>query len=93
LYFLDQLLQEKQSPAFIQFLLEYLNKLTEPPDVLYTTTRFLTLNQLTILKKIGFKIGGIFPAALGADISGINGIAIYYFTKEVLSEKRNQHYF
>jgi len=56
-------------------------------EVLYTTTRTLSLAQQQLTLKLGFRLIGIFPNAQGADPLKLNGLSAYYFDS-VLQEKR-----
>lgn len=78
---------EAISREIILFAVDCLKNSATPPDVLYTTTRALTLKQQEFTLDIGFKILGIFPNAPGADESWLNGLTAYYFDG-VLPKKR-----
>jgi len=56
-------------------------------EVLYTTTRTLSLAQQQLTLKLGFHLIGIFPNAQGADPLKLNGLSAYYFDS-VLRDKR-----
>lgn len=57
-------------------------------EVLYNTTRTLTLQQQELTLGMGFNILGVFPSAHGADPLKINGLTAYYFP-EVLKSRRH----
>ena len=78
----DQLVKE-----VISFLLESLRQHKIPFDVLYTTTRVLSLQQQQQTIDLGFKILGIFPSAMTLDSSRLNGLTVW-FEKNVLKKKR-----
>lgn len=87
---LDPTLQE--GSRFLEGALPLLLKQLEPDiDVLYTTTRYLTLAQQQMTLRMGFKLLGIFPNAVGQDHSRVNGFTAYYFDG-VLHEKRQASY-
>jgi hypothetical protein len=48
-------------------------------EVLYTTTRYLNLEQQELTLQMGFKLLGIFPNAMGADTFRVNGLSAYFF--------------
>lgn len=56
-------------------------------DIVYTTTLSLSLTEQEITLLEGFKIMGVFPNALGADHSQINGLTVR-FSENVLEQKR-----
>lgn len=62
--------------AALPLLIEYLKGSVE---VLYTTTRYLTLEEQELTLKFGFKLLGIFPNAAGADATRVNGLSAYFF--------------
>lgn len=72
--------------GILQFTMDHLSQ-SGTTDVLYTTTRFITLKQLELTRHAGFKILGIFPNAMGADSEKMNGLAAYFF-KDMLEFKR-----
>ncbi len=68
----------------LPLLIEYLRGQVE---VLYTTTRYLTLEQQELTLQMGFKLLGIFPNAMGADQFRVNGMSAYFFDG-LLKERR-----
>jgi len=60
---------------------------TPPVDVVYSTTRTLTMTQLEFTRRVGFRLLGVFPNASGADVARINGIAAQY-SDDVLTTRR-----
>ena len=58
-------------------LLKYLGD--KGVDVVYTTTRTITLAQQAITLRLGFKMLGVFPNAFGGDPLKINGLSAYFF--------------
>ena len=60
----------------LPLLIEYLRGQVE---VLYTTTRYLNLQQQELTLQMGFKLLGIFPNAMGADDFRVNGLSAYFF--------------
>ena len=56
-------------------------------DVLYATTRTLSMEQLSLTTEIGFRILGIFPKAAGADLTELSGMAAYFF-RDTLGKNR-----
>lgn len=57
------------------------------PDVLYTTTRTLTLKQQEFTLEMGFKILGIFPNVPGRTPGGLYSLTAFYFNN-ALADKR-----
>ena len=74
---------ERLIKAAFPFLLD---RLKDYAEILYTTTRTLTMEQQDLTLKMGFKLLGIFPNATGADRSGVNGITAFFFD-DVLGER------
>ncbi len=68
----------------LPLLIQYLQGQVE---VLYTTTRYLTLEQQELTLRMGFKLLGIFPNAMGADQFRVNGLSAYFF-EGTLSDRR-----
>lgn len=60
-------------------------------DVIYTTTRSLTLDQQRLTLGLGYRILGIFPNASGADRLRLNGLTAS-FADGVLFEKRHARF-
>ncbi|MBI4387231.1 MAG: hypothetical protein HY551_07600 [Elusimicrobia bacterium] len=56
-------------------------------DVVYCTTRTVTLEQQELTLEHGFKVLGVFPSAVSADPSKLNGLSVWY-APDVLSRKR-----
>src|SRR5688572_1014639 len=48
-------------------------------DVIYTTTRTISLAQQEVTLRYGFKMLGVFPNAFGGDPLRINGLSAYFF--------------
>lgn len=57
------------------------------PDVVYTTTRSLSVEQQALTVGLGFAVLGVFPNAPGADRSRLNGLTAR-FAEGVLSQRR-----
>ncbi len=68
----------------LPLLIEYLRGQVE---VLYTTTRYLNLQQQELTLQMGFKLLGIFPNAMGADDFRVNGLSAYFF-EGLLKDRR-----
>lgn len=66
-------------------LLKYLGD--KGVDVVYTTTRTITLAQQAITLRLGFKMLGVFPNAFGGDPLKINGLSAYFFDDVLKSRK------
>lgn len=60
-------------------------------EVIYNTTRTLSLEQQELTLGMGFKILGIFPNAQGADPLKINGLTAY-FADGVLENRRHHDF-
>ncbi len=60
----------------LNFSLTYFNKNF---DLLYSTTRGVSLELQSLTIDAGFKVLGIFPNAIGFDKTRINGLTAYYF--------------
>lgn len=71
----------------LSFLLQSLREHKVPFDILYTTTRALTLHQQQLTIDLGFKILGIFPSAMTLDASRLNGLTVW-FEPDVLKKRR-----
>jgi len=56
-------------------------------DVFYSTTLTLPLRMQNLTLACGFKIMGVFPNAIGADNTNLNGLTVY-FREGIISEKR-----
>lgn len=56
-------------------------------DVLYSTTRTLTLAQQAVTIACGFRVLGVFPTAISADEEGLNGLTVWH-RPGVLEEAR-----
>ncbi|MBU2574849.1 MAG: hypothetical protein KKH28_12310 [Elusimicrobia bacterium] len=69
------------------FAMDHLQNSAFRPDVLYTTTRTLTLKQQEFTLDLGFKLLGIFPNVPGQAPSGFNGLTARYFNN-ALADKR-----
>ena len=60
-------------------------------EVLYTTTRTLSLAQQQLTLKMGFEMLGIFPNAQGADPLKLNGLTAYFFGDVLRARRRADH--
>lgn len=92
---IHRLLLDPDMPQPLEMLRAALPRLIErlsgTVDVLYTTTKTLTLKQQELSLGLGFQVIGIFPNATGADRTKLNGITAYYFD-EVLTRKRETRF-
>ena len=78
----------KESSAILKGALPLLlERISDTVDLIYTTTRTLTLQQQELTLAMGFKVLGVFPNAIGADRSRVNGISAYYLN-DVLKERQ-----
>lgn len=73
--------------GLLLFTMEHLENSALRPDVLYTTTRTLTLEQQEVTLELDFKVLGIFPNAPGPAPRGLSGLTARYFNN-ALTEKR-----
>lgn len=71
----------------IRFLIERVLEKYPEIDIIYSTTRALTLKEQEATIDLGFKILGVFPSAMTLDPSRLNGLAIR-FGKDVMEKKR-----
>ncbi len=62
----------------------------DPRDLamVYATTRTLSRNLQERTLKLGYRVLAVFPAALGIDETGVNGLAAYYFKRHQTLERR-----
>jgi hypothetical protein len=60
-------------------------------EVIYTTTLTIPLHAQEITVLEGFKIMGVFPNAVGADQSKLNGLTVFY-KDEVIRQKRHSNF-
>jgi hypothetical protein len=74
----------------LSFLME---KLTAEggTDLVYSTTRTLTLEQQDLALEQGFKVLGVFPNAVHADPRRLNGLSAW-FAPDVLAKRRHSEF-
>jgi len=60
-------------------------------EVLYTTTRTLSLAQQELTLEMGFEMLGIFPNAQGADPLKLNGLTAYFFDDILKNRRTTDH--
>jgi hypothetical protein len=64
--------------GLLEFAIGQLRDEMKVGDVIYTTTRSLTLAQQRLTLDLGFRVLGVFPTALGADRTRLNGLTASY---------------
>jgi hypothetical protein len=64
--------------AMLEFAIQDMRASRAGADVVYTTTRSLTLSQQSLTLDLGFRILGIFPNAAGADELRLNGLTAWF---------------
>lgn len=79
--------RRRRLDAAMRFVMEEVSRRGEL-DVLYSTTRNLTLDQQASTVECGFKVLGVFPNAASADVNRINGLTVW-FAPDVLERKRH----
>lgn len=72
---------EDAMPLLVRYLTE------KKVEVLYTTTRTLTMKHQELTLGLGFKVLGIFPNAVGGDPLRVNGLTAYFFG-DVLARRK-----
>ncbi len=73
---------EEAMPQLLTYLAE------KGVEVVYTTTRTITLAQQEITLRLGFKMLGVFPNAFGGDPLKINGLSAYFFDGVLKNRKK-----
>ena len=76
--------------AALGFLLELIVK-DDAADMIYSTTRTLTLEKQELTLEHGFKVLGVFPNAVYADPRRLNGLSAW-FAPGVLAGKRHAEF-
>lgn len=70
----------------LPLLIDYLK---DSVDIVYTTTRTLSMEQQDLSLKLGFKLLGIFPNVIGADQSRVNGVSAHFFEGVLTSMRQD----